>query len=141
MNGNKSILDSNLIIFLSKGKIDLAKLRLKYSKFYVSIISYMEVYAYDFTIQAEKDLIDAFFDSTEFVEINREIADQAIIYRKNKFKKIKLPDAIILASAKYVNADLLTDDWDDFQNIDATVTVKDIDDLKSWRIILFNRTQ
>ncbi len=130
MNGNKAILDSNSIIFLSKGKIDLAKLRSKYSKFYVSIITYMEVYAYDFTVQTEKDLIDAFFGTVEIIEINREIADQAIIYRKNKSKKIKLPDAIISASAKYASADLLTDDWDDFQNVDSTVAVKDIDDLK-----------
>ena len=48
----------------------------------------------------------------------------------NKIKKIKLPDAVILASAKYANADLLTDDWDDFQNIDSSVIVKDLDDLK-----------
>lgn len=130
MNGNKSILDSNLIIFFSKGKIDLAKLRLKYDKFYVSIITYIEVYAYEFPHQSEKDLIEEFFDSVEIVEINKEIADQAIIYRKNKTKKIKLPDAIILASAKYANAELLTDDWDDFQNIDSNITVKDIEDLK-----------
>ncbi len=90
----------------------------------------MEVYAFEFTVQAELDLIDEFFDSVEIIEVNQEIADQAIIYRKNKSKKIKLPDAIILASAKYVNADLLTDDWGDFQNIDSTVIVKDIDDLK-----------
>ncbi len=130
MNGNKSILDSNLIIFFSKGKINLAKLRSKYDKFYGSIIIYMEVYAYEFVVQSEKDLIDQFFQSVEIVEINKDITDQAIIYRKNKSKKIKLPDAIILASAKYVNADLLSDDWDDFQNIDLTVEVKDIDDLK-----------
>lgn len=130
MNGNKSILDSNLIIFFSKGKIDLAKLRVKYDKFYVSIITYIEVFAYEFPVQSEKDLIEEFFDSVEIVEINKEIADQAIIYRKNKTKKIKLPDAIILASAKYANAELLTDDWDDFQNIDSAVTVTNIDDLK-----------
>ena len=130
MNGNKAILDSNLIIFFSKGMIDLAKLSSTYDKFYVSIITYMEVYAYDFTIQSEKDLIDKFFDKVEIIEVNQSIADQTIIYRKNKTKKIKLPVAIILASAKYANADLLTDDWDDFQNIDSTVNVKDIDDLK-----------
>ncbi len=44
---------------------------------------------------------------------------------------MKLPKRIILASAKYVNADLLSDDWDDFQNIDSTVVVKNLDDLKS----------
>jgi predicted nucleic acid-binding protein len=122
--------DCNLIIFFSKGKIDLQKLRSKYDKLYVSIITYMEVYAFELTAQAESDLIDEFFESVEIIEINKEIADQAILYRKNKTKKIKLPDAIILASAKYAKADLLTDDWDDFQNIDSTLNVQDIDDLK-----------
>ncbi len=90
----------------------------------------MEVYAFEFTVQTELDLIDEFFESVEIIEINKEIADQAINYRKNKTKKIKLPDAIILASAKYAGADLLSDDWDDFTNIDSTVNVQSMDDLK-----------
>ena len=130
MNGNKSALDSNLIILASKQQIDTEKLLSLYDEFYVSIVTYMEVYAYDFQNRAEKDLIDELFANLEIVEVNRAIADQAIIYRKNKVKKIKLPDAITLATAKYLNADLLTDDWDDFQNIDSTVNVKDVDDLK-----------
>ena len=130
MSGNKAILDSNLLIFLSKNLIDRAKLYSKYDEFCVSVITYMEVYAFDFPNKNEKDSLDKTFASLEIIDINQEIADQAIIYRKNKTKKIKLPDAIILASAKYANAELLTDDWDDFQNIDSTVIVKDIDDLK-----------
>lgn len=130
MNGNSSLLDSNAIIFASKQRIDVEKLLSRYDKFYVSIITNVEVYAYEFTDQTEKDLIDELFDSLEIVEISKAVADQAIIYRKNKTKKIKLPDAVILASAKIVNAELLTDDWDDFQNIDSTVTVKDLDYLK-----------
>lgn len=130
MNGNKAILDSNLLIFLSKEMLDRKKLYSKYDEFCVSVITYMEVYAFEFQNQNEKDSLDKTFANLEIIEINQEIADQAIIYRKNKSKKIKLPDAIILASAKYTNADLLTDDWDDFQNIDSTVNAKDIDDLK-----------
>ena len=130
MNGNKAILDSNLLIFLSKEMIDRKKLYSRYDEFCVSIITYMEVYAFDFPNKNEKDSLDRTFANLEIIEINREIADQAIIYRKNKIKKIKLPDAIILASAKYTNADLLTDDWDDFQNIDSSVIVKDLDDFK-----------
>ncbi len=130
MSGNDSILDSNTIIYASKQEIDVEKLLSRYDKFYVSIITYMEVYAYEFTDKAENDLIDELFDNLEIIEINKTIADQAIIYRKNKTKKIKLPDAIILASAKYASAELLTDDWDDFQNIDSTVVIKDLDDLK-----------
>jgi predicted nucleic acid-binding protein len=130
MNGINSLLDSNAIIFASKQKLDTDELLLRYQEFYVSIITYIEVYAYEFTDQTEKEFTDKFFSILKILEVNQEIADQAIIYRKNKTKKIKLPDAIILASAKYANAELLTDDWDDFQNIDSTVIVKDIDDLK-----------
>ncbi len=130
MNGNKSALDSNLIILASKQQIDTEKLLSLYDEFYVSIVTYMEVYAYNFQNQDEKDLIDELFANLEIVEVNRAIADQAIIYRKNKIKKIKLPDAIILATAKYLNADLLSDDWDDFQGIDNSVNVLAIDDLK-----------
>jgi predicted nucleic acid-binding protein len=130
MNGNKAILDSNTIIFATREKIDVELLFSRYAVFYASIITYIEVYAYNFQDSSEKDIADEIFANLEIIEVNREIADQAVIYRKNKTKKIKLPDAVILASAKHVNADLLTDDWDDFQNIDSGVTVKDIVDLK-----------
>jgi predicted nucleic acid-binding protein len=130
MNGTKAILDSNTIIFASKEPIDVDELFSRYDEFYASVITYAEVYAFDFQNSIEKDITDEIFRNLQIIEVTQEIADQAIIYRKNKSKKIKLPDAIILASAKYVNADLLSDDWDDFQNIDSDVVVKDIDDLK-----------
>ena len=90
MNGNKAVFDSNLVILFSKGQIDLAKLRSKYDEFYVSIITYIEVYAYEFVVQTEKDLINEFFNTVEIIEINKEIADLAIVYRKNKSKKISV---------------------------------------------------
>ncbi len=130
MNGNKSALDSNLIILASRQQIDTEKLLSLYDEFYVSIVTYMEVYAYDFQNQDEKDLIDELFANLEIVEVSRAVADQAIIYRKNKIKRIKLPDAIILATAKYLNADFLSDDWDDFQGIDNSVNVLNLDSLK-----------
>ena len=75
------------------------------------------------TTPTEKSLIDELFANLEIVEVNRLIADRAIEYRKNKSKKIKLPDAVILAAAKSLDADLLTDDWDDFQGVDNSVNV------------------
>lgn len=130
MNGTKAILDSNTVIFATRAKIDVEELFSRFDQFYASIITYIEVYAFDFHDASERDIADEIFANLEIIEVNQEIADQAILYRKSKTKKIKLPDAIILASAKYANADLLTDDWDDFQNIDSTVNVKAIDDLK-----------
>jgi len=123
MSGNKAVLDTNIIILASKQKIDTASLLEKYDDFYVSIITYMEVYGYDFEDSREKEFIDELFEGLEIMEINKPIAEQVIIYRKRKTKKIKLPDAIILATAKFLNADLITEDWDDFQGIDEQVNI------------------
>lgn len=90
----------------------------------------MEVYGYDFIIQEEKELVDEVFENLEVVDVNKEIARQFVIYRKSKTKKIKLPDAIILATAKYLGADLVTDDWYDFQGIDSQVVIRKLDEFK-----------
>ena len=121
MNGNKALLDTNVIIFASKNQIDLKKLLSTYDNFYTSIISYIEVYGFEFTNQEEKDLVDELFEILEIVEVNKEIAEQVIAYRKSKTKKIKLPDAIILATAHHLSADLITDDWEDFKNVDKNI--------------------
>lgn len=130
MNGNKSVLDSNVIILASKQQIDTEKLLSLYDDFSVSIITYMEVYAYDFQNKDERDLIDELFANLNVIKVSQTIADQAIIYRKNNSKKIKLPDAIILATAKHLDANLLTEDWKDFQAIDNSVKVLNLDALR-----------
>jgi predicted nucleic acid-binding protein len=78
----------------------------------------------------EKAIIDAFFELVQVVELGDAIAQHVILYRAEKRRKIKLPDAIILATAKYLGADLLSDDWDDFANIDLEVDMRNIDFLK-----------
>ncbi len=130
MSGNKAILDTNVIILLSKKGLDIDALLEKYDDFYVSIITYMESYGYDFHDSDEKAIIDAFFEMVEVVDVNKSIAEMVITYKKAKRRKIKLPDAIILATARYLGADLLSDDWDDFINIDDEVRVRNVDDLK-----------
>ncbi|MCW5961360.1 MAG: PIN domain-containing protein [Pyrinomonadaceae bacterium] len=131
MNGTNAVLDSNAIILGSKGKIDIEELLSRYDKFFASIISYAECYAYHFQDRLEKIITDEIFSNLEIIELDQPLADQSIIYRKNKIKKIKLPDAVILATAKLLNADLLTDDWDDFLKIDSSVNVLSLDDLRT----------
>jgi predicted nucleic acid-binding protein len=130
MSGSKIVLDTNVIIFASKQMIDVDAFLNTFDEFFVSIITFMEVYSYEFSNANEKKLIDAFFEGIEVIEVNRNIAEMAIEIRKNKQKRIKLPDAIILATAKFLKLPLLTDDWDDFQNVDDSVLVKKIDFLK-----------
>lgn len=123
MNGNKALLDTSIIILISKQKIDPTQLLEKYDAFYVSVVTYMEIYGYEFEKPFEKALIDDLFEALEVVHINLEIADQVIEYRKNKLRKIKLPDAIILATAQVIHADLITADRDDFKDVDDTVII------------------
>lgn len=131
MNGTKrALLDTNVIIFASKNLIDIEQLLLEYEEFYVSLVTFMEVYGFAFTKEEEKELVDELFENLEVVEINTAIANKVVIYRREGSKKIKLPDAIILATADFIGADLVTDDWDDFKGIDDSVTVRNIDDLK-----------
>lgn len=130
MSGNNIVLDTNVIIFASKQQLHFDKILDKYDNVFVSIITYMEVYGYNFGNPIEKNLLDAFFKNIEIIHVDISIADIVIDYRSTSSKKIKLPDAIILATSKSMNATLLTDDWDDFLNIDNTVNVISIETYK-----------
>ena len=130
MSGSKALLDSNVIILASKEEVDVELLLSAYDEFHVSMITFMEVYGFEFANPDEEDLINEIFANLEITEVNIKIAKQAILYRKNKIKKIKLPDAIILATAKYLGAELITDDWDDFVNIDNSIVIRKLDEFR-----------
>ena len=130
MNGTNAVIDSDVIIYASKRLINIDDLVSRYDKLYTSIISYMEVYAFDFVNAHEKILIDELFKNLKIVETDRQIADHAIVYRSNKSRKIKLPDSIILATAKTLSADLITNNLVDFQGVDESVSIVGINDLR-----------
>ncbi|UCH98386.1 MAG: type II toxin-antitoxin system VapC family toxin [Candidatus Aminicenantes bacterium] len=115
MSGNKIVLDSNIIIYLSKGLLRIEDISERYDDFYISIITYMEVMGYQFSDDRERQIIKEFFDNFEIIYINSEIAENVILIRQQK--KIKLPDAIILATAKFLNCPLMTRNVEDFQDI------------------------
>lgn len=123
MSGNSVIVDSNIIILASKQEINLENLVERYDNFYASIITYMEVMGFKNISAEERLIIDNFFDNIEIIEIDKEIAEIVIDYKVNSEKKIKLPDAIILATAKLVTADLYTQNNSDFEGVDKTVNI------------------
>ena len=121
MNGNKGLLDSNVIIDAAKDAISIQEIINKYDYLYTSLICYVETCGYPFADKEEQELIEAIVNSIEVVNPDKNIADIAINYRKQK--KIKLPDALILATAKYLHADIITSNVADFQNIDTSVKI------------------
>ncbi len=130
MSGTKALLDSNAIIYSTKQIIDAERLLSEHDEYYASIITFIEVYSYEFPNEAEKKIADEIFENLEIVVLDNYIAEQAIIYRKNPLKKIKLPDAVILAAAKILGADLITNNRKDFENVDPTVTLSEIERFK-----------
>jgi toxin FitB len=126
MSGRKVLLDTNVLIYASKGQINLDLLLSDYDAFFVSIISYMEVYGFKFQNESEKFLIDSLFTYLEIIPITYQTAANVITYRQMGSRKIKLPDAIILANANEKEAHLLSADWDDFVGFDDRVTIKSL---------------
>jgi predicted nucleic acid-binding protein len=127
MNGNKVLLDSNILIYLSKGILNFNDFLTIDQEICVSVVTYTEVMGYQFQNQDEENLVRRIFSELNILPITQEIADIAIHYRK--IRKIKLPDAFILASAKHLDCQLLTANVADFINIDSSISI--INPLKS----------
>jgi predicted nucleic acid-binding protein len=122
MSGTKAgLLDSNILIYCSKGQIDFKVIAANFDKLFVSVITYMETLGHNFSNPKEKELIEKILNSLPIVQTDMAIANQVITYRQQR--KIKLPDAIILATAKQLSAAVITINESDFKGIDSGVSV------------------
>jgi len=115
MNGDKFLIDTNIIIYLTQGKLRINDFAEKEDFLYISSITYMETLGYPFQNQDEEKAINKFCNKFERIFLTKEIEAQTIHIRKSI--KIKLPDAIIAATAIVYNLKLVTHNYDDFKNI------------------------
>ena len=74
---------------------------------------------FDFKEDFEENYLINFFAKLSILPINGAIANRVIAYRKKK--KIKLPDAILLATAREYNCKLVTRNTTDFNDLDDQV--------------------
>jgi len=118
MNGNSALLDSNIIIYLSKREVPLSFLD-QFDSHYISVITYMEVLGYQFRDSKEEKFIREMLEIFSVLFIDQEIADMAIEIRKKQ--RIKLPDAIIAATAKVLDLCLVTRNIDDFKKVEIQI--------------------
>ena len=118
MNGNNAILDSNVLIYLSKNELPLAFLD-QFDSLLISVISYMEVLGYTFRNSEEENFVKEIIDLFDVRFIDQKIVEIVIKYRKQY--RIKLPDAIIAATAEADGFCLVTRNIDDFKNIDIRI--------------------
>jgi len=101
-------LDSNIIIYLSKKYIDVEDVLRADEEYVISVITYMEILSYGFQSIEEEAFIKQLLYCFNIVYIDATISDKVIEIKKNY--KIKLPDAIICASAIVNNAMLMSND-------------------------------
>jgi predicted nucleic acid-binding protein len=118
MNGNSALLDSNIIIYLSKREVPLSFLD-QFNNHYISVITYMEVLGYQFPDPKEEEFIREMVEVFSVLFIDQKIADMAIEIRRKQ--RIKLPDAIIAATAKVLNLCLVTRNIDDFKKVEIQI--------------------
>lgn len=109
MSGNNIFLDTNIILYLLSGDITLADL-LQNKTIYISFITELELLGYKGINKEELVQVEDFLAAVSIVDINSEIKRNAISLRRTY--SIKLPDAIVAATAHYLNLPLMTSDKD-----------------------------
>jgi predicted nucleic acid-binding protein len=99
------VLDTNIALYYLGGRLTTP---LPNGLYHVSIITEMELLSYPNLSQAEEQQIQSFLSQLLIVNIDGPIKNIAIALRKQY--RLKLPDAIVAATAQSLNALLLSND-------------------------------
>ena len=109
MSGTNVLIDTNLLIFLSKGYVSVDQVfDNEVAQYAISVVTQMEALGYPFKSKVEEDFIRNLVDLFDVIYIDEKIAHQVINLRKQH--RIKLPDAIICATAIVNGATLYSND-------------------------------
>ena len=130
MNGDKFLFDTNTVIyFLSSDELsDNALDRLEsicQNEINISIITKLELLGFNFSTKENEALMQEFISGSVVHQISTEVEEETIQLRKEN--KIKLPDAIIAATAITHKLTLITRNSSDFKPILKLETVNPFD--------------
>jgi predicted nucleic acid-binding protein len=123
MNGERYLLDTNAIIALLQGNLRLVQ-RLQTAVWVgISIISQLEFLAFTELSESEYQAFNQFLQRVEIIGLSSEqprLIEQIIAVRQQY--RLKLPDAVIVATAMQAEAALLTGDQQ-LQNLPNLLTI------------------
>ena len=111
--GLKVVLDTNAIIALLRGEYSVVALVSQADQISISVISKLEFLAFEGLGQKDKIVFSKFCERISISELNphnQELMELIIVIKKKY--KLKLPDAIIAATAIINDAILITKDKD-----------------------------
>ena len=115
----KALLDTNIVIDYLNGDTRALEEIKRYDSIAISIITYIEVLVG--VPQTLQDRVKSYLESLHIVDVSKAVATQAIDVRQRYHMKI--PDALILASAQHIQALCVTRDTKDFDTSLPSVRV------------------
>lgn len=101
--GLRFALDSNVVIYEIAGRLAQP---LPEGTYFVSVVSKIELLPFAESTPEQERVLRDFLDSISVVELSDEVCEEAILLRKQH--RLKLPDAVVDATASIVGAELLT---------------------------------
>ena len=120
---NKYLLDTNIVIYFFNGITDDESLiEILKSSFNISIITKIEFLSWQKLSNDEtlnKKAIE-FISNATIYDLDEVVANKTI--RNRQQYKIKTPDAIIGATAQVHGFEIVTNNLDDFKNLDIKIT-------------------
>ncbi len=109
MNGISILCDTNILIHLLNGNIVITKL-LNGKRVFISTITELELYGKRNLSARETKIIDSLLNNCFIVDLLQPVKE--IVKQLKQRYKIKLPDAIVAATAIYMNIPFITYDSD-----------------------------
>lgn len=107
MNGNSILADTNILIYLTNGNEEIAEL-LRDKILYAAEITEIECLSYQGLNAQDIKVLESLFRDVSVIKMNDEIKKECILL-KRKYS-LKLPDAVIAATSKFINCPLITAD-------------------------------
>lgn len=108
----KALFDTNILIDYLQGIVEAGKEIEQYKDSQISVITKIEILVG--TTEDDEQAIREFLNNFTIINLNEKICEIAISLRKKH--RIKIPDAIIWATAQYNNGLLITRNIKDFPN-------------------------
>mgnify|MGYP000120138957 CR=1 FL=1 len=107
MSGNRLFVDTNILIYFLKGDQEVIEM-LSDKNPVISFITELEVLSFPGDSSNNEEIIKGLLKNCSIIDINSEIKKRTITFRKKS--NLKLPDAIIAATAQFTGLPLLTGD-------------------------------
>jgi toxin FitB len=117
--GKRYLIDTNIAIYLLNGSLPenvaYSISQIIDSEYFISVISKMELLGFDFADATANAIAEEFVEESKLLLLTNEIIEQTITLRKTK--RMKLPDAIIAATALVHDLVLVSRNDKDFSGI------------------------